>query len=164
MQIMRWNFLPYSVRTGDGLISMIFSLFVFDAYESISMIFGCCYTYLSIKKNKVKEYKAENALTTSIVATLCGCWTIFLRRYVSTTPIEMQAFILLTTIAICCCIFTFYIGKIFIPMLYFIKKYNINEFNFTNEWVKISWTVYLIPCILTTCNYIRYVWYGIRWL
>jgi hypothetical protein len=61
-------------------------------FEIICMALGCFYAYLSIKKNKIKKYKEASALSTSIPATLAGCWTIFLRRYVSTTPIETQAF------------------------------------------------------------------------
>ena len=102
-------------------------------FEIICMIFGCCYTYISIKKNRIKKYKAESTLTNSIIALFCGLWTIFLRRYVSTTAIETQAFILLTSIAICCCVLTFYIGKIYIPMLYLIEKYNIINFHFMDE-------------------------------
>lgn len=127
-----FNFTLYSFPKLMKLNLNVFVILII-IFEVICMIFGCCYTYLSIKKKKVKEYKSANVLSNSIVATLCGCWTIFLRRYVSTKPIEMQAFIILTVFAICCSIITFYIGKIYIPMLYFIKKYNINEFNFSDE-------------------------------
>lgn len=127
-----FNLMLYSIPKSMKLNISKFIILII-VFEIACMIFGCIYAYLSIKKNKIKGYKEESALSTSIIVTLCGCWTIFLRRYVSTKPIEIRAFILLITFAICCCIISFYIGKIFIPMLYFIKKFNINEFNFTDE-------------------------------
>jgi hypothetical protein len=103
------------------------------AFEIACIALGCIYTYISIQKNRIKRHKQASALAISAISTLSGCWTIFLRRYVSTTPIETQAFIILSIMAIGCCGFAFHMGKIFIPMLYFIKKYNITGTGLSSE-------------------------------
>jgi hypothetical protein len=127
-----FNLMLYSIPKLMKLNLDIFIILII-VFEIFSMAFGCSYTSISIKKDRIKEYKQANVLTISIISTLSGCWTIFLKRYVSKTPIGMQAFIILAFMAISCCVYAFYIGKIFIPMLYFIKIYNINEIDFTNE-------------------------------
>ena len=118
------NFLLYSL---PKLMKLEFDMFIMlmIVFEIVSIVLGCIYTYVSIKRNKIKERKQTSVLTTSIISTLSCCYVIFLRRYVSTMPIETQAFIILLPIIICCCGFAFYIGEVYIPMLYFIKKYNI---------------------------------------
>lgn len=130
--LVSFNLSLYSIPVLMKLNVNKFILLIF-AFEILCIVFGCFYTFFSIKMNKIKEYKQANTLSNSIIFTLSGCWTIFLRRYVSTKPVEMRAFIMLTTFAIVCSLFAFYIGRIYIPMLYFIIKYKINDFSFTNE-------------------------------
>lgn len=127
-----FNLMLYSFPKLMGLNLDMIVLFII-VFEIICIILGCFYTYLSIKKNKIKEYKEPTALTISVIASLSGCWTIFVRRFVNSTSITTQAFIYIVAVSIGCCVYAFYIGKIFIPMYYFIKKYNIDEFDFLNE-------------------------------
>ncbi|HBL83290.1 MAG: hypothetical protein A2Y17_10265 [Clostridiales bacterium GWF2_38_85] len=127
-----FNLFLYSIPKLMGLnLNLIILLII--VFEIICIIIGYYYTYLSIQNNKIKERKEATPLTISIIAFLSGSWTIFMRRFVSRTPITTQAFILIIISSICCCLYAFYLGKIFIPMLVYIKKYNINKFSFIDE-------------------------------
>lgn len=130
--LIAFNFALYS---SPKLMKLNLELFVIliIAFEIVCFAFGCFYTYLSIKMKKIKVMNKANSLTVSIIFVLSGSWTIFLRRFVSKVSIEIQAFILISIIAIACCVFAFYLGRIFIPLLYFIEKYKIKEFDFSDE-------------------------------
>ena len=127
-----FNLMLYGIPRVMKQDSEIFVILII-AFEIVCVALGCIYTYLSIKKDRVKESKKRSTLTSSVIFTLSGCWTIFLRRYVSTISVDAQAFFFLAIMAIFCCYLAFYAGKIYISMVYIIKKYSIDESVFANE-------------------------------
>ena len=130
--LITFNFMLYSMPILMKLKLDMFIMLII-AFEIVCVALGCIYTCASIKRNKIKERKKASTLAISIIPTLSGCWIIFLRRYVSTTSIETQAFILLSIMAIICCAFAFLMGETFIPMMYFMEKYNITETTLSSE-------------------------------
>ena len=124
-----FNLMIYSMPKLMGLdLGAIIILII--TFEIVCMALGGIYTYVSIKKNKIKEYRKSNTLKTSMLSSVVVCWVIFIRICLRTTPITAKAFIYITTVAIAGCFFAFYMGKIFIPALYLVKKYNIEDFVF----------------------------------
>ena len=127
-----FNIMLYSLARLMGINVDIIVLYII-LLEIVCVLFGCYYSYLSIKNDKIKEYKEASALTISIISVFSGCTAILARRFAQEAPIPIQAFAFITIFSIGECIIAFYIGKIIIPMCYFIKRLNIDNFDFSNE-------------------------------
>lgn len=104
-------------------------LIYFILCEIMSIVIGIIYTCITIKYVKYNKCKKSKAYFVYISSFISGCFFLFLRLFVSKSAIDIQLIIVLTTLWLCCCSLTFYLGKVIIPTLHFMRKYKSKSLN-----------------------------------
>lgn len=121
--ILIMDFAMYGMLKLMGTFDALLFLLVI-VFEFLCLGIGYIYTYQSIKKGKTRKRQIAALISTAASGTSGFGWYLFLKHSISKMPLQTQSLVVAITFTLCLGMLMFYLGMSYLPMLYFIKKYN----------------------------------------